>query len=150
MMGRGVFLAGVIAVALALSGCASPDPVPAQSALATAPGIQGADVVITHPGAPWNTEAIVTLYVADESVPSVAAAVRSAAKALDGGPVADHPVTVFVIPGKPSDYSSNGAAVDARLRTLDGVADALGLHRDSVGDAIRLKPDDIRRLAREP
>ena len=150
MKGREVFLAGVIAVVLALSGCASPDPAPAQSALATAPGIQGADVVITHPGAPWNTEAIVTLYVADDSVPTVAAAVRSAAKALDGGPVADHPVTVFIIPGRPSDYSTRGAAVDARLRALDGVADALGVPRDHGGDAIRLTPDDIRRLAREP
>ncbi|MCI0156402.1 hypothetical protein KNO15_06800 [Leifsonia shinshuensis] len=143
MNGKAIVMAGVLATVLGLAGCASPDPAPVQSAIATAPGILDARVVIGHSGAPWNVDPIITLYLADASADAIEAAVRSTAKAISGDDVAKHPVSVFVVMGEP-DASSDGDG----MPIPEGVGTQLGIGEEATRfSMIRLTPDDIRRLA---
>lgn len=150
MKGKGIVMAGVLAGILGLAGCSSPDPAPVQSAIASAPGVQDARVVIAHPGAPWNNQSSVTVYVADSSPDSVDAAVRSAVVALSTGSLAGLPVMITVVEGKPSDFSADHPDDGARVKDLSSAAESLGVSLRSPGDYLYLTPDDIARIAGAP
>ncbi|NYG07973.1 hypothetical protein BJ986_002460 [Phycicoccus badiiscoriae] len=144
--GKGIAIVGVLATVVALAGCGSPDPAAVQSAIASAPGIQGARVKVEHPGAPWNSQTGITIYVADSSTDAVTAAVRSALSELSKSALNGYPVMMDVVQGKPSDFSENNPEISAEVNLHD-VTTNLGIKSTSPGTFLYLTSDEIRRVA---
>lgn len=144
---RAVAGLAVAAGVLAITGCAAADPDVASldSELASVPMVNAAQATVSHPGAPWNTEIVVTLFVSDASDQTVIDAVRGAAPVLAGDPdIAKHPVSIGLLPGEPADYASASDYAANQIVIGDAVAADLGI---DPGEFARLAPDDLQRLA---
>jgi hypothetical protein len=144
---KGIMMAGAIAGLLTLAGCSSVNASDVKSHLESAQGVQGASVKVSHPGAPWNTETLITLFIADGSAQSITTAIRSSARAIAADEVAKHGVSFFVVPGKPSDYPDIRSS-DPELRIPRAVFDDLGLEYEP-GTIVALEPADLKRIAAE-
>lgn len=115
-------------------------------------GITGADVEIQHPGAPWNTVAVVWVYGEDASVPAVAAVVRDAARAIEEeGSISGTEVSFFAVDGASADFDgpySRSERNAATLYTMSDVSLEVGV-RPGGARTVSLAPNDITRLAAE-
>ncbi|WP_033371796.1 hypothetical protein [Humibacter albus] len=144
---RGIMVAGALTGLLALAGCSSIDTSAVTSRIESANGVQAATVQVSHPGAPWNTKTLVTLFIPDKSEQSIATAIRSATDAIAGTSAAKHDVSFFVIPGRPSDYPDL-RSTDPELKIPRAVFTGLGLDY-TPGTIVALTPADIQRIAAE-
>ncbi|MDL9978215.1 hypothetical protein [Microbacterium candidum] len=140
-------MAGVLATVLGLAGCASADPAPVRSALEAVPGVQSAQVVVGHPGAPWNTETLITLRIADGSAEPVEAAARAAIAGIAATDVAQHPVRLYFTTDAPAGSQTSFLRVGSDV--LKPVARDLGLEEQRAVESLPLSPADIKRLAAE-
>lgn len=147
MKGKGILMAGVLATILGLAGCAGVDPSPARSALETVPGVQSVKIVVAHPGAPWNTETLITLRVADGSAETVEAAARAACASIAGSDIARHDVSLYFTVDAPP--GSKGSFQRVGSDVLKPVARDLGLDPEYAVESLPLTPADITRLAAE-
>lgn len=146
-------MAGMLVGVLALTGCAAGiDVSTTEAKIGAVAGVNDATVRITHPGAPWNTETIVRLYVSDDSASAVAQAVRGMTAAVVGEPIARHGMVVVAHPGRAADQAGKDP-VDISagdLPVMRDVAADLGVTPRSDDTLLRLTPDDIRRIAGRP
>ncbi|WP_125130227.1 hypothetical protein [Microbacterium sp. 10M-3C3] len=141
-----IFVAAA-AVAL-LSGCAAADPDVSglQAELNGLPGVNGSQVVVEHPGAPWNTRIVVNMYLDDPSQATVVSVVEAAAPALaDDEAVRQHPVSIFFVDGQVGDFPA-GPKPSRTIPLSNDTYAALGL-TPAAGRSLELTPDDLRRLA---
>ncbi|MFJ6651599.1 hypothetical protein ACIQLJ_02245 [Microbacterium sp. NPDC091313] len=136
----------VAAGVFALTGCAAdPDVTSLDAELASVPAVNAAETTVSHPGAPWNTEILVTLFVSDTSDQTVIDAVRGAAPVLAADPdVSRHTVSIGLLPGEPADYPSASDYAASQIVIGDSAAAELGI---ASGEFARLSPDDLERLA---
>lgn len=146
-MTRRLIAGGILASALALVGCS---PATDTTALATditsTAGTLGTTVDITHPGAPWNTELLVRIYVDDPSVESVAQKVQLIAPVLaQDATASSHTVGITAVQGDPA--AESGSQIQATLEIMVKVAGVLEVSR-SGNAVLLLSPDDIARLAK--
>jgi len=132
--------------ALSLAGCAaSPDMGDLAAHLEEVDGVNAVSADVGHPGAPWNTEVVVRLFVDDPSDAEFTSVIRGAIPALADDPTtARHGATVMFIEGVPGDYDNSGQQLRGKLRPGSKVYDELGLE---FGESMRLSPEDIARLA---
>jgi hypothetical protein len=142
-------LIGIVIVAgmLALSACAAPDVElgDLEAELSGIGNVNDATATLSHPGGAGHTEVAVTLYVDDVTD---AAVVRAAASVLAADPeVSRHRVSMGLLQGTPSDFTSDQQRSDARIRLDDTAAAELGLQ--SGHEFIVLSPDRLSRLAGE-
>lgn len=144
---RGIIVAGVLAALLTLTGCAASSASAVKEHISSAQGVQGVNVVVSHPGAPWNTTTLITLFIPDSSAQSMITALRSSTAAIANDPVAKHDVVFYLVPGKPSDYPDLDSS-DPELDIPKAVFDDLGVEYDP-GTSIRLTSEDITRIAAE-
>lgn len=100
-----VLLAG--AALLALTGCApNPDVTGLDADLAALDGVNGADVAIQHPGAPWNTKVVVRLFVDDAAQEPMTRAVLDAARIFaEHAATARHGADIILVDGDIDDYA---------------------------------------------
>jgi hypothetical protein len=145
---RAVLAIAVAIGALALSGCASdPDVGGLESGLSEIDGVSGTLAYTTHSGGPWNTQVVVLLFVDDPSDEAVVATARAAAPVLAGDPASSgREVAVYFIDGVPADYERRSAAFADAVPMTPALIEALGVSRPGSA-ALRLSPDDVRRLA---
>ncbi|MFJ4164626.1 hypothetical protein ACIPY5_03650 [Microbacterium sp. NPDC089698] len=104
-------------------------------------------MVVSHPGAPWNTQTLVTVRVTDGSVATVEAAARTVAKTLAGTPIAEHDVYVYFDYDTPEGATAPPMHVGSDM--LRPAAANLGLDPDAARESLRIRPADITRLAAE-
>lgn len=140
-------MAGVLATILGLAGCASVDPAPARSALEAVPGVHSVEIVVGHPGAPWNTQTLITLRIADGSVDTVEAAARAACASIAGTEIAQHDVRLYFTLDAPA--GSKTTYLEVGSDVLKPVARDLGLDEGAAVESLPLTPADITRLAAE-
>lgn len=141
-------MAGIMASMLALVGCSpATDNTALAEEITRASGVLGTTVDITHPGAPWNTELLVRVYVDDPSVESVAQKVRLIAPVLAQDATArSHTVGITAVQGAPAAVAASGSQGQATLEIMVKVAGVLQV--SSGGNSVLLlSPDDIARLA---
>ncbi|HEY1105688.1 hypothetical protein MUN74_04475 [Agromyces endophyticus] len=135
--------------AVALVGCttAEPDVAGLESELSQVDGVNDAVVGVTHSGAPWNTQLVVTLYIDDDTADGMVGAARAAAPVfVAGGAGARHEVSMYFIPGQRSDYESDFDAESYELTVTPEVAAALGVS-DSGPFSLRISPAQMRQIA---
>ena len=145
-------LIGIVLVAgmLALSACAAPDVElgDLEAELSGIGNVNDATATLSHPGGAGHTEVAVTLYVDDVTDAAVVGVVRAAASVLAADPeVSRHRVSMGLLQGTPSDFTSDQQRSDARIRLDDTAAAELGLQ--SGHEFIVLSPDRLSRLAGE-
>jgi len=130
-----------------LAGCAAnPDVQGVQDGLEGLPGVNGADVSVQHPGAPWNTRIVVSMYLDDGSQAAAISAVEAAAPVLADAPeVSRHPVMITLVHGDIADFPTGPTRTDTILLNPDTYA-TLGLEHTG-GESVQLTSDDIARLA---
>jgi hypothetical protein len=135
--------------AVALAGCAAdPDLTELEANLAEIPGVTAAEATVSHPGLPWNTEILVSLFVEDSSDETVIGAFRGAASVFLADPATSrHPVSVGLLEGEPADYPSSVNRSSARIPLNAVTAEELGL--EVGGGFIALSSEDLQRLADE-
>lgn len=134
--------------AVALAGCAGdPDTGALEDQLTGVPGVNDASVAVLHPGAPWNTEVAVWLFVDDASVDGLVDAARGAAPVLAAdGTASRNTVLLAFIEGEPGDYTDRREAIRSELPLASEVYAELGLpEHDNY--ALKLEPADLATLA---
>ena len=144
-------LIGAVTVAgmLALSACAAADVElgDLEAELAGIGNVNDATATLSHPGA-GRTEVAVALYLDDVTDAAVVGVVRAAASVLAADPeVSRHRVSIGLLQGAPSDFTSDQQRSHARIRLDDTTAAELGLR--SGHEFIVLSPDRLSRLAGE-
>ena len=145
---RAVLAIAVAIGTLALAGCASdPDVGGLESGLSEVDGVNGALAYTTHSGGPWNTQVVVLLFVDDPSEEAVVATARAAAPVLADDPASSgREVAVYFIDGDRADYEGRSAAFADAVPVTPALAEALSVSQPG-SEALRLSPDDVRRLA---
>lgn len=140
--------AAVVVGALSLAGCAGEaDLGPLDSGLADVPGTSGAVTWTTHPGAPWNTEVQVLLYVDDATETGLVDVVRAAAPVIsDDAVAARHPVRLWFVDGDAADHEDGTSASSDAMAIPPSVFEALGVDARG-GRSIAVSADDLRRIA---
>ncbi len=145
---RALIAVGIVASTLALTGCSpAADTTGLAAEITQSAGVLATTVDITHPGAPWNTELLVRIYVDDPSVESVAQKVRAIAPALARDATASsHTVGITAVQGDPSTIAASGSEGKSTLEIMVKVAGVLDVSRGG-NSVLFLTPDDIARLA---
>jgi hypothetical protein len=126
---RTMLAGGIVLGMLALSACAAdPDVSGLEEELAQIDGVNGAVVWSTHPGAPWNTQVNVTLFLDEASSASVAAAMEGALPVLAADPQAGrHDVAVSFADADRADYTVDDVATAPQITVMPEVYEQLGL-----------------------
>lgn len=144
------FALGACAAAAVLltSGCAADSNTSAlEDSLASTPGVNSALSWVTHPGAPWNTEVQVILFLDAGTDDAVVAATEGASRILAADDVSrGHTVQMSYVEGRREDYPTRDDALSDKLPFGGGVFERLGLPESST-NALRLSPGDVQRLA---
>lgn len=141
---RTALAGGIVLGMLALSACAAdPDVSGLEDRLSQIDGVNGALVWSTHPGAPWNTQVNVTLFLDEASTSAVTAAMNDALPILAGDPEASrHDVAVGFADGDRADYTRENASSASAITVLPEVYEQLGL-TDTGAYVIVLRPADL-------
>lgn len=126
---RGLVAGGVILGVLAMAGCAaSPDLSDLEDELGQVEGVNGAIVWATHPGAPWNTQVNVTLFLDEASSEAVIDATRAAGPVLAADPSASrHDVSIAFADADRADYTRDSISSAPSVTVMPEVYEALGL-----------------------
>lgn len=146
--GRILSVVAVLTLGAALVGCtAASDVSGLESQLAGIDNVNGAAASVTHPGAPWNTQVVVSLYLDDASDDGVVEAVRAAAPVLAADPVASrNDVVLSFVDGQRSDYATDFDAQKDEISVNPDVYRALGIP-DRGGWFLQLSPAQVRDIA---
>jgi len=138
----------MITLGAALVGCtANADVSELESQLAGIDNVNGATASVTHPGAPWNTQVVVSLYLDDASDEGVVEAVRAAAPVLSTDPVASrHDVVLSFVDGQRSDYETDFDAQRDEISVNPEVYATLGI-LDRGAWFLQLSPAQVRDIA---
>lgn len=126
---RTMLAGGIVLGMLTLSACAAnPDLSGLEEQLAQVDGVNGAVVWSTHPGAPWNTQVNVALFLDEASSAAVAAAMEGALPVLAADPEASrHDVAVSFAHADSADYTRDTVSRAPKVTVLPEVYEQLGL-----------------------
>ena len=126
---RALVAGGVIVGLLAMAGCAArPDLSGLEDELGQVDGVNGAIVWTTHPGAPWNTQVNVTLFLDEASSDAVIDAARAAGPVLAADPSASrHDVTIAFADAQRADYTRDSISSAPPVTVMPEVYEHLGL-----------------------
>lgn len=126
---RTVLAGGIVLGMLALSACAGdPEVSGLEEQLSQIDGVNGALVWSTHPGAPWNTQVNVALFLDEASTAAVTTAMEGAIPVLAADPVASrHDVAVSFAHGDRADYTRENFSRAPEVTILPEVYAELGL-----------------------
>lgn len=145
---RALVAGGVVVGLLALAGCAArPDVSGLEDELGQVDGVNGAIVWTTHPGAPWNTQVNVRLFLDEASSDAVAAAMDAALPVLAADPQARrHDVAVSFADADRADYTSENASSAPTITILPEVYEQIG-RQDTGRYMIMLRAGELEALA---
>ncbi len=130
---RAALAGGIVIGMLALAGCAGESDVSGlQDELSQVDGVNGALVWPSHPGAPWNTQINVTLFLEEGSTDAVVAAAQAAAPVLAADPAASrHDVTIAFVEAGSGQFTRETVVEAPTVTVMPEAYERLGLAEGS-------------------